>query len=97
MDIASPDRMGLLAKHLLDARNRLIQTGTSNRLVHTARFAKRSKAIDIVDERSADCFRILVRDGRRMRFAADADARETADADEPLLRAGPAAADEAHY
>lgn len=97
MDIASPDRMGLLAKHLLDARNRLIQTGTSNRLVHTARFAKRSKAIDIVDERSADCFRILVRDGRRMRFAADADARETADADEPLLRAGPTAADEAHY
>jgi hypothetical protein len=51
-----------LQKHLADARQRLIQTGTRNRLIHTSRFAKQGKAIDIVDERSTDTFRILVVD-----------------------------------
>lgn len=98
MDTANPARQNLLARQLFDARNRLIQTGTRNRLVHTARFARRGKAIDIVDERTEDCFRILVRDGRRMRFAHDPNARETAAEDEPRLPAGPARdADEAHY
>jgi hypothetical protein len=75
----------LLEKHLADARQRLIQTGTRNRLVHTARFARQGKALDIVDERSDDAFRILVRDGRRMRFGHDPRVRETAMDDEPLL------------
>ena len=98
MDAPDPARQTLLAKHLLDARNRLIQTGTRNRLVHTARFAKRGKAIDIVDERTEECFRILVRDGRRMRFAHDPNARDTASDGEPLLLAGPSAPlDEARY
>jgi hypothetical protein len=76
-----------LQKHLADARQRLIQTGTRNRLIHTSRFAKQGKAIDIVDERSTDTFRILVTDGRRMRFRHDPSVRETATADEPLLPA----------
>jgi hypothetical protein len=97
MDTATQARESLLASHLLDARNRLIQTGTRNRLVHAARFAKRGKAIDIVDERTEDCFHILVRNGRRMRFAPDANARDTADADEPLLLAAPRKAAEARY
>jgi hypothetical protein len=92
MNVVNPGRKNLLAKHLLDARNRLIQTGTSNRLVHTARYAKRGKAIDVVDERTEDCFRILVRDGRRMRFAHDPNAREAAAEDEPLLLSTPSAA-----
>lgn len=46
----------------------MIQTGTRNRLIHTARFAKRGKSIDIIDERSDDVFRILVTDSKRMRF-----------------------------
>ncbi|PAQ08256.1 MULTISPECIES: DUF4011 domain-containing protein [Mesorhizobium] len=57
-----------LTKYLKQARDRLIQTGTRNRLIHTARFAKRGKSIDIIDERSDDVFRILVTDSKRMRF-----------------------------
>ena len=41
-------------RHLLEqARKRLVETGSRNRLVHTSRHTKRSKSIDIVDERSA--------------------------------------------
>jgi hypothetical protein len=88
----------LLERHLAEARQRLIQTGTRNRLIHTARFARRGKAIDIVDERSRDAFRILVRDGRRMRFGHDPTAREAVSEDEPLLLPSPSAeADDARY
>lgn len=84
-----------LNKHLADARQRLIQTGTRNRLVHTARFAKQSKAIDIVDERSDDVFRILQTEGRRMRFAHDPSVRESKDSDEVVLLPTTTAVDEA--
>ena len=47
-----------LQRHLSDARRRLNQTGTRNRLIHAARLSKQTKAIDIVDERSEDVFRI---------------------------------------
>src|SRR4051812_44976033 len=87
----SGDSGSLIDKHLADARQRLIQTGTRNRLVHTARFARQGKALDIVDERSDDAFRILVRDGRRMRFAHDARVTEAASEDEPLLLPSPRA------
>lgn len=79
-----------LAGLLAEARQRLIQTGTRNRLVHTARFAKRGKSIDIVDERSDDVFRILLSEGKRMRFDHDPTDDESADEGEPLLIAAPA-------
>src|SRR5262249_39615107 len=87
-----------LERHLAEARQRLIQTGTRNRLVHTARFARQGRALDIVDERSDDAFRILVRDGRRMRFAHDPRVTEAVSEDEPLLLPSPAMElDEEHY
>ena len=76
----------------------MIQTGTRNRLVHTARFARQGKSLDIVDERSDEAFRILVRDGRRMRFAHDPRVTEAASEDEPLLLPSPRAElDDEHY
>lgn len=80
---------GRLANHLKQARDRLIQTGTRNRLVHTVRFAKRGKSIDIVDERSNDVFRILVTDSKRMRFNHDPTEVDEAEEGEPLLLTGP--------
>lgn len=74
-------------RHLQDARDRLIQTTTRNRLVHTPRFSRQSKAIDIVDERSTEVFRILFAEGKRMRFAFDPTVKETKDSGEPSLAA----------
>ncbi len=85
--------LALLQKHLADARQRLIQTGTRNRLVHTPRFMRQGKSIDIVDERSEDAFQILFTDGRRMRFAHDPSVKEVQGSDEesllPALQAPP--------
>jgi hypothetical protein len=98
MDRLSGNSGWLLEKHLADARQRLIQTGTRNRLIHTARFRRQGKALDIVDAQSDDVFRILARDGRRMRFGHDPRVRETATDDEPLLLPSPSveAEDEHH-
>jgi len=75
-------------RRLLDeARQRLVQTGTRNRLVHCARFTSRGKFIDIVDERSDDIFRLVMRERRRMRFAHDEEPEE-ADDDGVHLDAG---------
>lgn len=83
-------RQSSLIKHLADARQRLIQTGTRNRLVHTARFAKQGKSIDIVYASSDDVFRTLLADGRRMRFMHDPSVRETREEEDfalaPLLQ-----------
>ena len=92
-----PGQRTPLQRHLSDARQRLIQTGTRNRLIHAARFSKQSKAIDIVDERSEDVFRILLKENRRMRFAHDPSVRETKDDSEPVLISLSNAADEGRY
>lgn len=53
-----------------DARRRLVETGTRNRLIHVNRAAKRSSALDIDGERTADIFDLLRVQGKRMRFLA---------------------------
>ncbi|MBB3931126.1 hypothetical protein GGR25_002176 [Kaistia hirudinis] len=80
-----PARDGRLARLLADVRQRLIETGTRNRLVHAARFGKRGKSIDIFDERSDDTFHILLRSAKPMRFSADPSAIESTARDEPVL------------
>jgi very-short-patch-repair endonuclease len=70
-----------LRRLLEDARSKLIQTGTRNRLVHCARNSSRGKFVDIVDEKSSEIFRILVREGRRMRFLHNERAEGDADAE----------------
>ena len=86
-----------LQRHLSDARQRLIQTGTRNRLIHAARFSKQGKSIDIVDEHADDAFRILFTENRRMRFAHDPSVRETKDESEPTLVASTSTSNEGRF
>ena len=54
---------------LEEARKRLVETGTRNRLIHVNRRAKRGNFLNIINERSDDIFQILRLDGKKMRFA----------------------------
>ncbi len=56
-----------------DARKKLVDTGTRNRLVHLNRTG-RGRFLNIVNERSDDVFRILHAERRKMRFHASEDA-----------------------
>lgn len=71
---------------LEDARRRLVETGTRNRLIHVNRSAKRANVLDIVEERSADVFDLLRISGKRMRFQPR-DEEEDPSEQEPLLLA----------
>ena len=52
------------------ARGKLLDSGTRNRLIHINRANTRAKAINIVNERTTDVFRILAQDGKTMQFQA---------------------------
>jgi very-short-patch-repair endonuclease len=59
-----------MEKSLADARLKLVETGTRNRLVHTPRGQRRTRSLPIVGA-SADCvFQHLVREGKTIRFLA---------------------------
>lgn len=53
---------------LHDARRRLVETGTRNRLIHVNRSAKLGNVLDIIEERSVDVFALLKAQGKTMRF-----------------------------
>lgn len=53
--------------------------------MHVARFAKRAKGIDIVDERSDDVFQLVVSETKRMRFDHDPAADQAVEEGEPQL------------
>ena len=53
---------------LADARLRLFETGTRNRLVHTPRGGKRTRSLSIVGADADGVFETLVRSNRAMRF-----------------------------
>ena len=72
---------------LEDARRRLVETGTRNRLVHVNRSAKRANVLDIIEERSADVFELLKTQGKKMRFQPRDEEEEEQSEDEPLLLA----------
>ena len=63
---------------LADARLRLIETGTRNRLVHTPRGGKRTRSVPIIDSDSDGLFQTLVRSNKVMRFLAGDKRRELA-------------------
>src|SRR5580704_301923 len=56
---------------LAEARTRLIETGTRNRLVHTNRRAKRPSTLSIIQDDSDALFQRLVHDGASVRFRSD--------------------------
>jgi very-short-patch-repair endonuclease len=60
---------------LADARLRLVETGTRNRLVHTPRGGKRTRSLPILSAEADGLFEALTRPGRTSRFQpADASA-----------------------
>ena len=52
------------------ARMELLDLSARNRLLHVPRFSKSAKTIDVVDERSVEIFRLLVRENRAFTFLA---------------------------
>ena len=71
MSETSFDEHGLkkLRSYLADARERLLDTTTRNRLVHVNRKG-RINALNIINERTESIYRILGENGKRMAFAA---------------------------
>jgi hypothetical protein len=61
----------LINRLLADARKRLIEIGTRNRLVHTSRTAKRPSTLAVVQRDSDALFNALARDTQTLRFRAD--------------------------
>ena len=54
---------------LEDARKRLVETGTRDRLAHVNRKTTRGNLPNLISERSDDIFKILRLSGRKMRFS----------------------------
>jgi hypothetical protein len=79
-DIPRPAELSAL---LGDARRRLVETGTRNRLIHVNRSAKRANVLDIVNERSRDVYELLRVQGKGMRFSYHNE--DPDDAQGPLL------------
>ncbi len=63
---------------LADARRRLVETGTRNRLVHTPRGAKRTRSLPIIRADADSLFEALTRGGPAMRFVPGDDEPSTA-------------------
>lgn len=55
---------------LEDARKRLVETGTRNRLVHINLMNDKLKAVHVINERADDVYDILRNFGKRMQFLA---------------------------
>src|SRR5215213_4168195 len=71
---ASPSRSGearSIAALLVEARKRLIETGTRNRLVHTNRKGKRPSTLAILHSNVDALFTRLVRQVGGLRFRSD--------------------------
>src|ERR1700726_3836148 len=65
-----------IEKLLAEARLKLVETGTRNRLIHTPRGAKRSRALAITGNASDDVFANLVRENKPLRVLAAAEIAE---------------------
>ena len=71
-----------IAKLLDSARQRLVETGTRNRLIHVNRKAIRANTLNIINEKSDDVFEILRVKGRKMKFKATALEKDEEDPDD---------------
>ena len=79
-----------------DARKRLVETGTRNRLVHVNRKNSRAAVVNIVNERSEDVYGILS-SGKAMRFLAIGRDKDTEDNGLKLADAGEPGFDAERY
>jgi Protein of unknown function (DUF4011)/AAA domain len=70
--LTANDRTGTpIEKRLAEARRKLIETGTRNRLIHTPRGAERSRALTITGSASDEVFATLVRENKPLPILAD--------------------------
>ena len=67
--LVSEHALKKLRAYLADARQRLLDITTRNRLVHVNRKG-RINALNIINERTESIYRILGENGKRMSFAA---------------------------
>ncbi|SFK17267.1 DUF4011 domain-containing protein [Methylocapsa palsarum] len=74
---------GHLEKSLAEARHKLIETGTRNRLIHTPRGARRTRSLSIAAASSDAIFATLVRDMKPLRFAS---AEKKSEAEQPIVK-----------
>jgi hypothetical protein len=79
-----------------DARRRLVETGTRNRLVHVNRSNTRGNVINIVNERSDDVIALLS-GGTKMRFQAVGKDKDNEQSEIVLAIPEPEAFDEGRY
>jgi hypothetical protein len=59
-----------IADKLDRARMELLDLGARNRLLNMPRSSKSARTIEIVDEKGVEIFRLLVREGKALTFAA---------------------------
>lgn len=57
-------------RELQKARKRLLETGSRNRLIHVNRKNRRANQLEVINELSDEIYRILRKDGHRMKFKA---------------------------
>jgi len=76
-----------IAAKLERARAELLDLSARNRLLNVPRFSSAARTVEVVDERSSEVFRMLVREGKAFTFAPgrekakDGGQAETADED----------------
>jgi hypothetical protein len=59
-----------ISRVLEEARRKLLDTGTRNRLVHVNRANPRSNSLNLIQARADEIYRILRVEGKRMQFRA---------------------------
>src|ERR1051325_4243284 len=57
-----------IIKRIQNTRRELLDLSARNRLISTPRSSSRGRKIEVVDERSEEVFRLLVREGKAMSF-----------------------------
>jgi very-short-patch-repair endonuclease len=83
---APPPPKTPIERLLADARLRLVETGTRNRLVHTPRHAKRTRSLSIFHADADSLFEAATRSAKALRFLpADAEPALPLEADEERL------------
>ena len=76
--------MPIIESLLEDARKRLVETGTRNRLIHVNRKTVRGSLLNIINERSNDIFELMRISGKKMRFMGKCEEEEV-DSDDGIV------------
>ena len=73
--------MATISKQLDDSRKSLLDLSTRNRLIHIPQNSKQAKIIEVVDELSAEVFRLIIKENRALSFLGGKEKNEEANTD----------------